>query len=260
MIALLIFAAATTSLAADGKAMLTQLKGDVQVTTASGKTTAAKDKMPVAAGDSVKTGAGAQAYIAFAGGHVVKVDQLSVVKVAEIGAKATKVDLASGRVFAKTAKLQSGAVFNVKTPTAVAGVRGTGFEATPASFSVSEGEISVSAGGVEVTLPEGMMTSVADGTPSAPEAVPADKMESLKSESSECSAIAESAGDISAASDDDESAEESGEEETDTSADAIDAAEDAIDEADIDDIVDEAGFLPGTGGVEGTIEFQIPQD
>ena len=117
-----------------------ELKGDVQVKTAGQETwqpatlaTILHEK------DTIKTAAGAEAVL-----NVGQAGQVSVRPESEMTfdtlvmnqdnqAKQTMLDLAMGNILIKAQKLQAEEKFEVKTPTAIMGVRGTEFEVTVAA-------------------------------------------------------------------------------------------------------------------------------
>ena len=74
------------------------------------------------------------------GGHVLKVSPQSTVTLSQLEKSAagetSKISLEKGKVFANAKKLQTGSTFEIKPPTAVAGVRGTGFECSDTSVAV----------------------------------------------------------------------------------------------------------------------------
>ena len=89
----------------------------------------AEEGMRLYTGDSIKTGRGSCAELAFGRGrgNVVRVNAgtFVVVKIE----KREKIELIDGEVFMTINRLEPGSVFEVKTPSAVCGARGTDFSA-----------------------------------------------------------------------------------------------------------------------------------
>ena len=143
----------------------------------------------------------------------------------------------------------------MKTPTALAGVRGTGFEATPSSFSVVEGTIAVTAGGVEVVIETGMMTSIPESgaPPTAPSSIPPAQLEELKSTNVATGEVAET---VQAET---QAAVEAISEKKEEVDEVVESVDEDVQQTTIDDQLvndaESAGFDEGTGGVQGTIQF-----
>ncbi len=103
-----------------------------------GEWKAAKDGMTIMPGDEVRTAAGATVKVLLSGGSVgqveIKEGSLFRINKAEIdavtGDKTTLLDLAIGKILVKVQSLKGKSRFEVKTPTALTGVRGTIFEVT----------------------------------------------------------------------------------------------------------------------------------
>ena len=204
--ALALAMAGAYALATPVKAKLMGVKGDVTAkVSADAAWEAAAEGASLPEGASVKTGADGEVNLVWPGGSAVKVFPLSVVKLdasrrsADGGSK-TELDMQQGRTLSKVAKLQTtDSVFSVKTPTAVAGVRGTTFDTSidPASAAVSvavvSGSVFVAVGDIEVAVAEGFASTVAAGEPPAPPAaIPPERMQQLQSDSDELGETAES--------------------------------------------------------------------
>ncbi|MBI3565843.1 MAG: FecR domain-containing protein, partial [Elusimicrobia bacterium] len=118
-------AAAGAAVAGGG---LVYASGPVTVEDASGPHKAVVNE-PLRDGDSVVTGAGATAVIRLIDGSKLKLKETSRIKLSfpKGREQTTDVLLGLGGVFAKVAKRAPGAEFRVRTPTAVAAVRGTRF-------------------------------------------------------------------------------------------------------------------------------------
>lgn len=249
--------------AAAVKATLSGLKGAVTVQAAAGGDwTAATEGMSLSQGASVKTGAGAEAILNLGAGSAVKISALALVKIATLTAEAsggskTELSLDKGRVMAKAGKLKTtDSAFTVRTPTAVAGVRGTAFECAIApetnqvTVSVIEGNVSVTVGDVEVLVTAGFASMVMPGeTPQEPAAIPPEQMEELKTEAG---ALEEAAGA-------EVGAEEKPEEESSTET-VNTVTEDVVNNVTIQNqITDTVEILSdcvgGGGCIRGTIEY-----
>jgi len=73
------------------------------------------------------------------------------------------IDLSSGKIFSLVKNLKKGSSFEVRTPTAVATVRGTGWEQTAHAVYVFNGTVHViGKNGQEVDVPEGFGVTVGD--------------------------------------------------------------------------------------------------
>jgi hypothetical protein len=106
--------------------------------------------MRIYAGDSITTASESTAEITYEDASVSSILPNSVLKVGQLkkenGFFTTKIKTWVGGVFCKVQKLRKGDAFQVYTPTAVATVRGTVFEATVSkdegtSFNVLSGEL-----------------------------------------------------------------------------------------------------------------------
>ena len=189
--------------AAPLKAKVMKASGTVEAQVTNGAWAKVAQGASLAEGTKVRTGPNSEAFLRWGDGNTVKISALSQIELTKMqleGDKAeSRIGLTNGKVFSKVGKLNGpGSKFEVKTPLAVAGVRGTGFEAgyvpgQPAVFSVVEGTISVEAGGESVDVASGMMSSVTEGTPpSEPEQIPPAQLETLQQDNT-------SAGEVSSA-------------------------------------------------------------
>lgn len=121
--------AASPVYAADSKpARVVHASGDVTIDSRAGGRLARSGAV-LAEGDSVVTAAGATAVVELPDGSRLKLREASRVAVTWPGPKSavTEAFLSFGSVFAKVAKRLDGQAFNVRTPSAVAAVRGTEF-------------------------------------------------------------------------------------------------------------------------------------
>lgn len=113
---------------APSAARLALVKGDVKIESKAGAR-AVKSGAALAAGDVVTTGKGAVAVVELPDGSRLKLRASSRLAVTLPGPKSavTEAALSFGSVFAKIAKRVEGQEFLVRTPSAVAAVRGTEF-------------------------------------------------------------------------------------------------------------------------------------
>ncbi len=109
-----------------GKVELTGFSGDVQVLLKEEEDyTDAAEGMELEAGDKIETGSGASAELSFnpANTNLVRLSEDSSVEVSLSGDE--KLKMTEGEVFASISSLPSGSAFEIATPTAVSGARGT---------------------------------------------------------------------------------------------------------------------------------------
>jgi hypothetical protein len=163
------------SVSASGAAVnarITRIKGEVE----SRKTQTAQ-WVPASAGDTLSSGAvvrcksESEAFIAWKG-NAIRIGPLSIVSLDTLtedkqGNESNELRLASGSVFAKISKKGPNSQFKIKTPTAVAGVRGTGFEASEKRLAVVGGKIAVTPvkagpGAKEIELSSGQKMETSD--------------------------------------------------------------------------------------------------
>lgn len=125
--AVLVLALATQAEAQERAGVVTTLEGNVTVTRASlSEPAPLKFKDDVFVKDRIATGSNSIARILLGGRAVVTVREHSVVTITEVPGVAT-VDVAAGRAAVAVAreKMRAGDLVEVKTPNAVAGIRGT---------------------------------------------------------------------------------------------------------------------------------------
>jgi hypothetical protein len=167
-------------------ASLTNVKGSVMVKKA-GSTAwvAGTDRMEIKESDELKTEAGSSAIIKMDDGSMVKLGPLAKMKMDQLTASGndnkTSLDISIGKSWNRASRLTKDAAFNVKTPTAVAGVRGTFFasevdKTSDSTFDVYDGSVKVSAASdpnAAVTVEAHNRTTVAaNGKPTAPTRMP----------------------------------------------------------------------------------------
>jgi len=144
--------------------------GDVKLLTTSGESKVAKGTV-LHENDKIQTGTKSQVDILLPGNIIVRLDQKSTLEMSEMklgegGVQADRLILQKGTVFAKVAKLEGKSSFAIKTPTLVAGVRGTKFmteadEAGNGKVAVIEGKVGVeSKTGQSGEVTEGEQASV----------------------------------------------------------------------------------------------------
>lgn len=157
----------------DYEARLTEAKGEVTVFTAEDpEGVPGGADMPLLPGDKVKTGEDGSAEIALSGEHCVSLRPRSELTLSNLRRADSELSLALGSLLAKVQSL-AGGLFRVRTPSAVAAVRGTEFgveidEADPEQTLVGvfdEGKVAVSgADGAEETLKSNQETVVRRGS------------------------------------------------------------------------------------------------
>jgi hypothetical protein len=193
--AMAVFVCISASAHAAVKAALMNVAGDVKMQkSASAEWVKAADGNVLEEGSRVKTGADGQAVIKMGNGHVVKIFPMSNVgtdslQSSDNGSQKISLSVKEGRVMTKVSKLTTpDSSFSVKTPTGVAGVRGTAFDcAIPPgggsmTLAVVDGAVAINVGGAEVVVGAGFELSVADGaTPGTPTKIPESKLQELKS-------------------------------------------------------------------------------
>jgi len=149
-------------------ARLTAVTGEVTVLPADGgEESAAEVGMPLEEGDRVVTAAGAEAEVALDGGSLVTVRESSDFKLEKTAKAETSFLLAFGSLLAKIQKLGSQSL-QVRTPSAVAAVRGTEFgvevEGENSHVGVfDEGRVEVGGSGGKEVLTPNQETSVEKG-------------------------------------------------------------------------------------------------
>jgi hypothetical protein len=129
-------------------------------------------KMALKAGDSIKSGTEADAVITFFDGSTIELKADTQVEIATLvtgKAKIIQLKQAIGETISKVEKLTDPAArYEIETPSAVAGVRGSSMLVSVASDGVTivqnlEGQISVTAQGTEVVIPLGGTGTVKPG-------------------------------------------------------------------------------------------------
>jgi hypothetical protein len=157
---------------AEYEARLTEAKGEVTVFTAEEPEGLPGEKdMPLLPGDKVKTGKDSSAEVFFSGEHCVALRSSSELTLSSLQRRDAELGLALGSLLARVQSL-AGGLFRVRTPSAVAAVRGTEFgveidEKDPEQTLVGvfdEGKVAVSgADGAEERLKSNQETVVRRG-------------------------------------------------------------------------------------------------
>lgn len=157
MVSLVLAAWACRAAAQDDLAMLSYMKGDVQIRRNGASAFApAEQEMALQVGDTVRTGPDSRARIVTEDDNTLILTQNSVLTIGraesnyEDDSQNSDFNLDSGKVRAIVTKLAtSNSSFQIKTPTAVAGVRGTDYvvEVDP---DTEESAVTVLDGGVDV--------------------------------------------------------------------------------------------------------------
>ena len=148
--------------AADAMATLKRVTGDVKIrANQTAEWQVAKVGDTLAQGAQVRTGGEGEALLVWPQGHVVRIFNLTVMTInnQETGTdEKTELNVGVGKIFSKVNKLKSAnSTFSVKTPTAVAGVRGTDFlvevsaDATT-KFTLIDGQLDIVGETVQLLL------------------------------------------------------------------------------------------------------------
>ncbi len=234
-------------------ASIHNIQGEVQLRGAGDEEwTAAREGDKLFEGSQLKTGPDSQALLVWNRGHAVKVFELTRLTLDELSLKKasekTSMNILKGKAFVRAKKLlKKESTFTIRTPTAIAGVRGTEFlvdvRGGASSFSMLSGLLGISAESGDIVLGENQAVEVAAGMQGAPEPVevaPEVRTE-MESISAEISAELEELG-ASAGGGGDDSADLSG---AGDSGDAIDAIVNDNMENSINDVIEnaaEAGY------------------
>lgn len=181
--------------------VLMVVKGSVKVQNASKQTTDAKVGGKVMEGDTIITAADSRAKVVMSDRNVINVNpdtQVQITKYendAASGKKNVEMNLLQGKVRNNVEQTYDGekSKFLIKTPTAVAGVRGTQFltgfdiKTRMTSIVTFKGAVTLATLnangklGTAVTIKKGQMSSAApNSTPDAPKSVPKDDMKRLE--------------------------------------------------------------------------------
>ncbi len=153
----------------------------------------------ITTGATIYTKVNSEAILSWGGGHAFKISQLSLVNLSKISfdengnIEENKIDIEKGKALFKARKLISrDSKYEVKTPTAAAGVRGTEFNVEvfdnkATVIDILSGEVNVTAISLETFLDEGKRIIINPGREreSKPESIPEEKKIELQKESNE---------------------------------------------------------------------------
>lgn len=190
--------------AADMYGMFMVVKGDIKVINLKNETVAAKVGSKILPGETVSSGADARAKIVMSDRNVINVSPESKLKIekyendAKTGQKNVEMNLIEGKVRNNVEQKYDGdkQKFIIKTPTAVAGVRGTQFltsfnpqtrvtQVVTLMGAVHLASVTNGVTGGSVMVKKGQMTTVNAGqSPSAPTNVPKDDLKKMDKDSS----------------------------------------------------------------------------
>jgi hypothetical protein len=161
-----------------GGTILSNIQGEVLVKKAGNADWVKVEvKMVLDQGDMIKSGTTADAIITFFDGSTIELKSGTQVEISElVKGKTTRIKLKQeiGETISKVKKLVDPAsMYEIETPAAIAGVRGSSMlvrvvsDGTTTVQNIS-GQISVTAQGVEVSIPVGSASTVQMGQPPSP--------------------------------------------------------------------------------------------
>ncbi len=203
----------------EGIAIVMSVSGDVQMqkkgTTSWQPVTKSTN---LKSGDHIKTGSASSCLIRWSGGNSVKLAAFTTMKIDKLeknpaaGSENSSINMWNGKVYAKVNKMNgSQSSFEVRTPTAIAGVRGTQLSVAVGSDGTTDvgcfdGSVQVNGvGGGGVLLEEGQRTSVKkDEQPGPPEQLSQEEKQEFRQIDEEIGlslSITSPAGDIETAQD-----------------------------------------------------------
>jgi hypothetical protein len=185
----LLIAAAVVPLKVWSGAELRSTVGTVEVKRAGSPTwSQGRPKTAVNNGDIVRTGVGSETEIKMNEGHKMTLRERTSLKVDSSQSPETKIDLLAGRVRTFVSKLKRQNKFEIKTPVAVASIRGTVFdlevaESGASRLSVLEGVVSyrdIAGLGQEVQVLKGQSVLIEPGAAPRPaEPLPQDMQQGI---------------------------------------------------------------------------------
>jgi hypothetical protein len=173
----------TCTAGSTGQTSLSDIQGEVLFRKAgSGDWVQAKVNLVLNVNDAIKSGTTADAKVTFFDGSTIELKINTQIEIKElVNGKTTSIRLKQeiGETLSKVVKMADPASrYEIETPAAIAGVRGSQMRVTVAADGTTEvqnleGKISVTAQGVEVTVPEGKSSTVQPGqTPGYPVIIP----------------------------------------------------------------------------------------
>lgn len=186
---------ATTSFAAEGGVKILSMKNKVDVVSAKGGVSPASEGMQLHEGDVVKTFANGISILQMSSGDMITVMQFSEFVIGkqytDRNSSRRSFNIPKGKVYAKVSKLKKGDSFQISTPTAVAGVRGTLFSVSPGNIKCVEGAVTVSQGGKVHEVGEMQEVNLGSNGMTEPEAI---SNEGLKEVNDDMNTIKEAFG------------------------------------------------------------------
>lgn len=159
--------------------ILTILSGTADVALGAGGFARAADGQVLSAGDRVRTADPGHAVVTFLDGSTVEIEPATTITVAQATAAASgaitiQLEQAIGRTWSSVQRLaRPDSKFELRTPTATATVRGTGFvtevlASGATTVTTTDGIVQVSAQGTTVVVPAGSLTTVQPSAPPSP--------------------------------------------------------------------------------------------
>lgn len=227
LLSLSISLSASFALAQKMEGVLMVVKGDIKVISKDGAATAAKVGKKVFQGDTIVAGADSRAKVVMADKNVLNISPDSKVMIEKYendgkDNKNVELNVLYGKVRASVEQKYDGekSKFNVKTPSAVAGVRGTDF-ITGYSPQTKQTSITTFSGAVAVGQPgpggsivnpvfvqKGQTTNASAGGVEPPKPVPAEELNKMNQESSADTASSKQTNEQSVAKSDEKKEEE----------------------------------------------------
>lgn len=116
------------------------------------------------------------------GDTVLAIDKLLYSQTGADAVSETQLDLRAGKIFGNVKKLTAASKYEIKTPTGIAGIRGTSFGiGADGSVTVYEGSVTVSInGGPAITVPAGYTIKPGDTAPSEIVIPPGQTLQSMR--------------------------------------------------------------------------------
>jgi len=157
----------------DTATAIVSVKGEVSAKAAGTDSwNAVKTGDSLSQGAQLKTGKKGEAVVKWPQGHFMKIHPLAIVSIDKLQFdnkgknETTEISLESGKILVRANKLvSSSASFQIKTPTAVAAVRGTSFMIDTSgesggTIALLEGSLEISIGDIEFVLDENMQLDI----------------------------------------------------------------------------------------------------
>ena len=171
--------------------VLTIIDGSADVARGAGPFSRVADGVVLSAGDRVRTSDQSHAIVTFFDGSTVELEPTTIITVvqamaASTGALTIQLEQSLGRTWSSVLKLmRPDSKFEMRTPSATAVVRGTGFATDvladgTTTVTTSDGIVEVAAQGQTVSVPAGSATTVQPGTPPTPPAARARPQNTLR--------------------------------------------------------------------------------